>query len=137
MNHRREGDARQKMKIDDSIAWYPFLPADQLQEKIDHSDIFLLLSRSENYGISVAEALSRGIACIVTKTTALNEFLNEPGCFGITYPPDPLALAQLIVSVHGSNVRTGPLTDKIRTWDRIAPEYERIYREAVRNGRKI
>jgi glycosyltransferase involved in cell wall biosynthesis len=120
-----------KMKIEDSITWYPFLPLHQLQEKLENADIFLLLSRSENYGISVAEALSMGVACIVTKTTALTEFLNEPGCFGINYPPDPSALAELIVRVHRSNVRTGPLSDKIRTWDRIARDYECIYENCL------
>jgi hypothetical protein len=72
-----------------------------------------------------------GVACIATKTTALTEFLNEPGCFGISYPPDPSALAELIVRVHRSNVRTGLLSDKIRTWDRIARDYECIYENCL------
>jgi glycosyltransferase involved in cell wall biosynthesis len=70
-----------------------------------------------------------GAPCIVAKTTALTEFLNEPGCFGIDYLPDPNALAQLIAEVHSSNVKIGPLTDKIKTWDAIALDYEDIYSE--------
>lgn len=119
-----------KMKIDDCIRWFPFLPANQLQEKLSEADIFLLLSRSENYGIAVAEALATGIPCIVAKTTALREFLDEPGCYGITYPPDPDDLAELIVEVH-CTAKAGPLTDKIKTWDRIAQDYERIYTEVA------
>ena len=119
-----------KMKIDNSIKWFPFLPANQLQEKLNEADIFLLLSRSENYGIVVAEALATGIPCIVAKTTALREFLNEPGCYGIDYPPDPDNLAELIVEVHNS-AKVGPLTDKIKTWDRIAQDYERLYNEVA------
>jgi glycogen(starch) synthase len=120
-----------KMNIEDSISWFPFLYGNQLQEKLENADIFLLLSRSENYGISVAEALSMGVPCIVAKTSALKEFLNEPGCFGIDYPPDPHALAQLIAKVHSGNAKTGSLSDKIKTWDRIAQDYERIYNEVA------
>lgn len=119
-----------KMKINDCISWFPFLPADQLVQKLNEADIFLLLSRSENYGIAVAEALASGIPCIVAKTTALREFLNEPGCYGINYPPDPDNLAELIVEVH-RNAKVGPLTDKIKTWNKIVQDYERIYHEVL------
>jgi glycogen synthase len=99
--------------------------------------IFLLLSRSENYGIAVSEALSMSVPCIVAKTTPLREFLNEPGCFGKDYPPDPHAPAQSIPKVHSGNAKTGPLTDKIKTWDRIAQDYERTYNEVASTPRKI
>lgn len=120
-----------KMKIEDSIKWFSFLTEDELREKLEAADIFLLLSRSENYGIAVAEALSMGIPCVVAKTTALREFLDEPGCFGIDYPPDQNELAQLIVKVHNNTKKTGHLTDKIRTWDEIARHYERIYVQTI------
>ena len=91
------------------------------------SDIFLLLSQSENYGIVVPEALTMGTPVIVTKRTALNEFLNEPGCFGVDYPPDPKEVANLILKIYKSDIKVGPFTKKIRTWNEVALDYEQLY----------
>lgn len=48
-------------------------------EIFDNSDIFILPTFSENFGIVVAEALARGIPVITTKGTPWNE-LNEYKC---------------------------------------------------------
>ncbi|MEM3871419.1 MAG: glycosyltransferase family 4 protein [Nitrososphaeria archaeon] len=116
-----------KLKIEDSIYWYPFLNTKELNEKIKGADIFLLLSESENYGIIVAEALALGIPCIVADTTALSEFTNEPGCFGVDYPPDPKEVAKLVLKIMDSNIKVGPFSKKIRVWDEVVSEYERVY----------
>lgn len=47
-------------------------------------------------------------------------------------PPDPRELAELIVSIHKKNVAVGPLSHKVRAWDRVAEDYERIYEETIR-----
>jgi len=68
----------------------------------------------------------------VTKVGALREFLDEPGCFGIEYPPDPDELAELILAIHTNDVRIGPFnTGRISTWEHVAQEYERIYHEVL------
>ena len=103
----------------------------ELYEKFRDADIFLLLSRSENYGIVVAEALALGTPCIVANTTALSEFTKEPGCSGIDYPPDPKELAELIIKIHESDVKVGPFSNKIRTWDEVAKDYEKVYVEML------
>ena len=33
------------------------------------------------------------------------KFLDEPDCFGIDYPPDPRALAQLIAEIQSSTLK--------------------------------
>ena len=116
-----------ELNLEASISWHHFLPEEELYREIRAADIFLLLSRSENYGIAVAEALGLGVPCIVTKTTALVEFLNETGCFGIGYPPDPTKLAELIVSVIDANTRVGPLSERIQTWGQVVGKYETLY----------
>ncbi len=120
-----------KLDVNDKIRWYSFLYGDELLKKYEDADIFLLLSQSENYGIVVAEALACGTPCIVANTTALKEFTKEPGCFGIDYPPDPKELAELIIKVYESDVRVGPFSRKIRTWDEVAKDYERVYRDVL------
>jgi glycosyltransferase involved in cell wall biosynthesis len=100
---------------------------EELYKKIRKADMSLLISRSENFGIQVAEVLAMGIPCIVAKTTALVEFLDEPGCFGIDYPPNSTELAELIINIKDRNPKVGPLSDRIRTWDKVVDDYERVY----------
>jgi glycosyltransferase involved in cell wall biosynthesis len=116
-----------ELHLQSSISWYPFLPEQELYREIRAADVFLLLSRSENYGIAVAEALALGVPSIVAKTTALVEFLDEPGCFGIGYPPDPTELAELINNIKDTDPHVGPLSERIRTWRQVTRKYEELY----------
>ena len=95
-------------------------------------DIFIILSRTEGYGIVVAEALSRGTPTIVTNGTALEEFTKEKGCFGVDYPPRPGEVADLILRIHEDDVTVGPFSGKIRTWKEVAEDYERSYLSLTR-----
>lgn len=122
------------LNVNQFIRWEGFVPASQserLMEIYRSSDVLLLLSQSENYGIVVSEALASKTPVIVTKRTALNEFLNEPGCFGVNYPPNPEEVADLVLQIHERDVEVGPLTPKIQTWDEIVKKYEKEYRVVV------
>ena len=136
-----EGDLEHQLKklaktlvVEDSISWCQPLFGEELRRNFAEADVFLLLSRDESYGLVVAEALAAGTPCIVTKTTALTEFLTEPGCFGVSYPPDPSEVADLIVKIHYSDIQVGPFSYKIRTWDKVAIDYEKIYKRVIRQG---
>ena len=133
-----EGDREPQLKrlaktldVEDSISWHQPLFGEELRRKYREADILLLLSRDESYGIVVAEALATGTPCIVTETTALTEFLTEPGCFGVSYPPDPNEVADLIIKIHDSEIKVGPSSNKIRTWDEVAADYEKVYEQIL------
>ena len=81
----------------DNINFLGRVSDEELEALYRKSDIFLLLSKSEAYGIVVAEALVHGLIVIVSNNAALKEFVEEKGCFGIVYPPDPEKLASLIL----------------------------------------
>jgi Glycosyltransferase len=119
-----------KLNVSDYIEWKPFLPSSQVINEMKNADVFLLLSKSEGYGIVVAEALAVGTPTIVTKGTALEEFINEPGCFGVEFPPRPENVAELILNIYNS-VKVGPFSNKIRTWDKVANDYEKIYKKCI------
>ncbi len=116
-----------KLNVDNHVIWKSFLSREEFINEIKNSDIFLLLSNSEAFGITVAESLALGIPCIISKITALNEFMSEPGCFGVDYPPDPEDVAKLILKIYKADVKVGPLSDKIRVWDKVSEEYEKLY----------
>jgi hypothetical protein len=63
----------------------------------------------------------------VAGSTALHEFVAEPGCFGVDYPPDFQKVARLITEVFESTAQVGPFSGKIRTWEAVGRAYERLY----------
>jgi len=133
-----EGSEKKKIMelIDDLnlskyVVWGENLLQSELIKIYKKSDIVLLLSESEAYGIVVAEALACGTPVIVTKKTALTEFTKEPGCFGVDYPPKPEEVAKLIIKIVNIDVKVGPFSKKIRTWDEVTLDYEKIYLETL------
>jgi glycosyltransferase involved in cell wall biosynthesis len=107
---------------------------ERLQSLYKNSDIFLLLSKSEAYGIVVAEALVNGLIVIVSRKTALTEFLSENGCFGINYPPKNIELANLIYDLSTKEVLIGPFDkNKICEWGEVAKRYESLYSDMALN----
>lgn len=133
-----EGDYKPELKalassmgVENDIFWCKPVSRQELHRKFVDTEIVLLLSRAEAYGIVVTEALAAGTPCIVTKTTSLNEFLTEPGCFGVDYPPAPNEVADLIIKIHDTEIKVGPFSDKIRTWDKVAADYEQIYKLVI------
>jgi glycosyltransferase involved in cell wall biosynthesis len=120
-----------ELKIDEYIKWKGFLPREEFAEEISNADIFLLLSKNENYGITVPETLSLGTPIIVSNNSALKEFLNEPGCFGVDYPPDPKRVAELILQITRKEVKIGPFSNRIKTWDKVVEHYNKIYNDLV------
>lgn len=122
--------------INDKIKWKNFCSKEELIKEIKNADVLLLLSESENYGIIVAESLALGTPVIGTKITALKEFLNESGYFGVNYTPNPTEVAQLILEIVNNDVRVGQLSKRIRLWSDVAKDYEKIYLEIL-NGREI
>ena len=124
------------LKLEDHIVWKSFLPREEFIRLIKNSDIFLLLSHSEAYGITIAESLAFGTPCIVTNRTALSEFLDEPGCFGVDYPPNPKDVADLIMKIYENDVQVGPFSKKIRTWNEVAEDYEIVYNDILRDKKR-
>ncbi|MDD1774046.1 MAG: glycosyltransferase family 4 protein [Methanobacterium sp.] len=123
-------------KLDDYVLWKTFLPEEEYINEIKDSTVFLLLSNSEAYGISVAEALALRTPCLVSRKTAIKEFLNEPGCLGVDYPPKPELVAGKVLEIYNHDIQVGPFSDKIRTWDKVSGDYEKVYQELL-YGRRI
>ena len=107
------------------------LSRDKLIQQYYDADIFILLSRHEAYGISVAEALASKTPCIVANTSALQEWVDGENCFGVDYPVNIAQLANSIDEVIGREVGEVKLWD----WDEVVEEMVRVYLEAAEGGR--
>ncbi len=119
-----------RLRLEREVTWLARLPPEALDTEYAKADILILLSRMESYGLVVAEALAHGTPCIVSKTSALTEFLDEPGCFGLDYPPDDEALANLIRHVNSTTV-VGQLSRKVQVWNDVANDYLETYSSTI------
>ena len=120
-------DLTSKLKLN-NVRFLGNVSNEKLEKLYISSDIFILLSRSESYGLVVAEALVHGLVTIVTKTTALSEFLELNGCIGIDYPPNIDHLSSLLESLVNGKIEIGPFNNqKIRNWDIVSEDYLEIY----------
>ena len=122
--------ARQ-LGVEGRINFYPSLYGRRFLDRYANADLFLLLSKYENYAITVAEALASKTPCIVANTSALQEWVDGENCFGIDYPISIDRLARLIDEVIGRQVGEVKLWD----WDEVVEETVRVYLEAAEGGR--
>jgi glycosyltransferase involved in cell wall biosynthesis len=61
-----------------------------------HAGVFVLPSESENFGISVAEAMAGGAAVVTTRQTAAAEHVTAAGAGVVLERPDPQLLADAL-----------------------------------------
>lgn len=98
------------------------------------SDLFVLSSLSEGLPVSLLEAMSAGLATIVTDVGGMPEVVRSCNC-GMTVPPlDPAALADAVVTLGSAPDRLNSLGCAARrcyelhfTPERMAEQYERLY----------
>lgn len=125
------------LKLEKFITWKSFTSTKrELLDEIKRSDLLVLLSKNENYGIIVAESLALGTPVIVSDNSALHEFTFEKGCFGVKYPPTPREVALRILQIIEKPNKIGPFTKRIRLWGEVVKDYEKLYQNLVVENEK-
>lgn len=89
--------------------------------------LFILLSQYETFSIVVAEALAARTPCIVAKTSALSEWIDNKNCFAIDYPIEVERLAELITKVSGKEIEHVKLWD----WDVVTQQIAKVYEQEL------
>jgi len=105
------------------VRFYQDLPRKELLQKYADADVFVLLSNHEAFSIVVEEALASKLPCIVARTSALTEWVDNKNCYGIDYPIGLDQLAELLNNVMGK--RANPT--KLPTWNETAEKTEELY----------
>jgi glycosyltransferase involved in cell wall biosynthesis len=112
-----------RLGVRERVRFSQDLPREELIQRYIDSDLFVLVSRYEAYGIVVAEALASGTPCIVTNTSALSEWVDNRSCYGVAYPIDLEELSEKIqVAMASSYHRTD-----LPTWDGTAAKFAELY----------
>jgi glycosyltransferase involved in cell wall biosynthesis len=135
-----QGPAEKELKemaktlgIEHNVTWLGDLDENGLNTEYRSAGALVLLSSAEAYGLVVAEAMSCGTPAIVAKKEALVEFLTEPGCVGIDFPPRTEDVARVFRDVLEGRLaaKVGPFSDKIAPWSRIAEKYQALYKDLI------
>ena len=116
-----------KLNVESRVKFYQALPRDQLLQKYADADIFVLLSKHEAFGISVAEALVSKCPCVVANTSALKEWIDDENCFGVDYPIKTDKLAKLIDEAIRRKVTRVKLWD----WKEVVYKVTELYTDVI------
>lgn len=87
------------------------------------ADVFVMLSTAEAYGITVAEALTAGVPCIVANGSALTEFVGD-SCKGVDVPIAGEKLAEYVTAA-----RFNEMPRNVLDWDEVVERVLKVYGE--------
>lgn len=119
----------------DRIAFVGWLGEDSKREWLDRSAVLVQPSHLESFGVSIAEALARGVPAIVTPAVGLAADIADAQA-GWVSDPNTEALAatmRAVVTDAGARDRAGRAARELAagfTWSEAARRLERVYAEA-------
>lgn len=141
------GDGEQKeqlmrmsadLGIAKNVIFTGFIRGKQLRDIYSISDIFVMSSVSEPFGLTALEAAHHGNALIVTKQSGVGEVLNSIVRYDFW---DEDKLASALVNIAESPALEGSLRDGIKheyariSWDDVAEKCVEVYDEVRKHKR--
>ena len=124
----------EQLGVTEKVVFAGTVPYDQLAEKYQQADVFVLSSLAEGMPLVVLEAMASGWPIVATRVQGMEDLVTE-GVNGYLFPPaDHLSLGQCLVAVindDSGRVRMGKESARIvrkYDWANIAEQYLHIYR---------
>jgi len=119
-----------ELRINRRVSFPGFIPERRLPAVYSGSDVFVLPSVSEPFGITVLEAAAAGVPSVISKTCGVGEVLNS--CLKVDYW-DVSAISDKVHALLTDDGLYGRLSEKSRaaanrlSWDSIAAETAEVY----------
>jgi len=131
----------QKLGLTSRVAFTGKVSAESLRRFYTSSEVVVLPSLYEGFGLPAAESMACGTPVVATHAGALPEVVGQEGA-GILVPPrDPQALAAAILKVlqdEAGRKKMGVLgrqrVENLFTWAKVAERTVEVYKELI-NGR--
>lgn len=123
-----------KYGILDNVIFTGFIRGRELSEIYSVSDIFVMSSISEPFGLTALEAAHFGDVLILTKESGVSEILSSAIKYNYW---DESALAEQILSVASSDALRASLKSSLKseyisiTWDLVAEKIKSIYDKLI------
>lgn len=93
----------------------------------EYANIVFSFSYKETFGITIAEALTGNIPCLVPNTGALSEFIDNELCIGIENLNNYKEINEKIDYWMNTKLKPGQYQKKINDWDDYYKELKRNY----------
>jgi len=127
-----------KLDVSDAVTFVGKQPQSQVREYLSVSDLLLLPSRSESFGLTALEAMACEVPVIATRVGGIPELVEDGGC-GYLFDVgdvDGMAAAGLrVINDDGERKRLGTRGRQIAVSsfrvENIIPQYEDLYRRVV------
>ena len=123
-----------QLGISDNVTFLGYLPESQLKEAYAKSDVYVLPSVSEPFGITALEAMASGTPIILSKTSGVSEI--TPHCLKVDFW-DVNRMAEYIIALLKYRVLNHTMghyeVEDARkfSWGKAADETVGVYRELV------
>jgi glycosyltransferase involved in cell wall biosynthesis len=132
-----EHDMKQLIRrigLQDRVEHKWWLPRSEYIRELATSNLYVMPSEHECYGIATAEVIALGVPCVVANSTALQEFVNNNLAFGIDPPITPERIASVVrkalISPPGRN--QSKADRMIVSWDDVVCQLiDRVYGRIV------
>lgn len=115
------------------VNYWSYMPKEELIKKYRQGDLFILLSKTETFGLVYAEALSQGLPVIYTKGQGFDEQFAE-GVVGFHSNLEEEELIKkvklILENYHSIQINCSEKSHKF-FWSNIAPCYKKIYEEII------
>jgi len=112
--------ARQ-LRLEDSILWTGFLKGEEKQAALADSDLYVLPSYSENFGVAVVEAMGAGIPVVVSDQVGIHREISGAGAGLVTECSVERLAAALIQACESPEWRRSASESAIRLAARFSP----------------
>jgi glycogen(starch) synthase len=132
------------LRVGRAVDFLGFMSPDDLAVLAAATDVAVVPSLYEPFGMVALECAAAGTPLVVADTGGLREFVS-PGVTGLRFPPgNPAALADAVTRLLGDQVLAHRLVRDARdllardyTWDAIARRTATAYARAVREERSL
>src|SRR5699024_5822604 len=121
-----------KNNLQNKVNFHGNLERTRLRDLVNCSDIFILPSYKETFGISYIEAISQGIPIIYTRNEGIDGFFEE-GEVGYSTDPDDIyemkSHVYEILDNYNTISKECIAVSRMFSWSQIINDYIKIYKQ--------
>jgi glycosyltransferase involved in cell wall biosynthesis len=126
-----------ELGVSDSVRFWPTVEGPDKTALLNRADLFVLPSNSENFGITVPEAMVAGTACLASAAVATSSYVAEAEAGAVIEGLDVTTWARSIAELTSNRgrlramgQRAGSFSASRFDWAQVAGEYVDLYRNA-------
>jgi glycosyltransferase involved in cell wall biosynthesis len=111
-----------ELRIDDRLTLAGEMSEGKLEAEYSRSDLFVLATRRETYGMAVAEAIAHGVPVVSTRTGEIPDIVGAGG--GLAEPDDEEQFAGALAAVMSSRDVLARMAEGAKAAARLLPTWD-------------